>query len=275
MHAILKSSSTLSPTTSRNSANKSSRPKLFSNDTPSKALSTPSTLDSKQGAVPAANCLTEGLLAQVKTVVVEAVSELKNELRLEYQALLKDLERRVSVEINSLRKEISTFQDNVRNQVMSLEKELLSDFQEAELRKNNVMIFGLKECNSLASDGKDEDLKSVKSLSAELGVRDFQIRQCYRLGRRGAKPRPLKVTCDRPQQRLELLQSSRGIPRLDESLGFRRVFIKPDLSPKEQLVDRELRQELKRRRDAGERVFLRGGKVVVDDRSSNAQLQRD
>ena len=68
-------------------------------------------------------------------------------------------------------------------------------------------------------------------------------------------------------QRNELLRSASHIPHLDASLGYRSVFIKPDLSPKEQEIDRRRRLELKSRREAGERVTIRGGQVVLDTRT--------
>ena len=43
---------------------------------------------------------------------------------------------------------------------------------------------------------------------------------------------------------------------------FHGIFIKPDLSPREQEIDKQLRFELKRRREAGERVVIRGRKIV-------------
>ena len=59
------------------------------------------------------------------------------------------------------------------------------------------------------------------------------------------------------QQRHQLIRCAFRIPQLDGDLGFRRVYIKPDLSPKEQHADRQLREELKSRRDAGESCFAK------------------
>ena len=109
------------------------------------------------------------------------------------------------------------------------------------------------------------------SLSAELGVQDLKVESCHRLGRRKDdqnKPRPLKVTCINSSQRSDLLRFATRIPKLNSSLGFRRVFIKHDMSLREQEIDRQLRLELTRRREAGEKVFIRGGKIIpIDDGS--------
>lgn len=58
-----------------------------------------------------------GLLAQIKTAVFEAVRDLKSELRLEYQALLNEMEKKFMHEVDSLRKEIITFRQNASDQL--------------------------------------------------------------------------------------------------------------------------------------------------------------
>lgn len=218
----------------------------------------------------------DDLVAHVKAAVFEAVRDLKVELRLEYEALLKDVEQKFTREIEVLRSELSITQKNIRAEVndlqqrqfRELEKEFLRDSREAEERKNNIMIFGLKENEAPSSaESKQADLDSIASLSSKLGVDNFSVQHCFRLGRRSEKPRPIKVICNNPQQRFELLRSAPRISRLDECYGFRKVFIKPDLSPKEQLIDRQLRHELNVRRAAGERVVIRGGMIVADIKS--------
>ena len=207
------------------------------------------------------------IIAQIKTAVVEAVHDLKTELRLEYQARLKELDKKFSSELSSIRSEMTNLNNKVESKLKNFGQEVLNDLRETENRRNNLMIFGLKEDNSVASDNKDADLRSIGRLSSALGVNDMKIQICHRLGRRGFKPRPLKVFCSDLSQRNELLRSASHIPHLDASLGYRSVFIKPDLSPKEQEIDRRRRLELKSRREAGERDTIRGGQVVLDTRT--------
>lgn len=199
--------------------------------------------------------------------MIDAVQELKTELRLEYKALVSDLENKFTVELNSLRSEVRNLKSKMDDRFTSFEREVLQDLQETDKRKNNVIIFGLKESShTFPSASKEDDFRSVESLSASLGVDDLKIQDCFRLGKRdsrGDKPRPVKVICDENQQRQRLIRNAYRIPQLNEDLGFRRVYIKPDLTPKEQEADRLLRQELVFRRSAGERVVLRRGRIVA------------
>ena len=50
--------------------------------------------------------------------------------------------------------------------------------------------------------------------------------------------------------------------QLRHSQNFKNVFINPDLTKAEREKNKLLRSEVKRRRDAGEKVFLRGGQII-------------
>ena len=203
---------------------------------------------------------------KIKTAVIEAVESVKCELRREFEVMIGDTNEKFSKEIVQLKSEISQLQMKIDTQTKSLEQEFLNDIHEAEMRKNNLMIFGLDEdSNTSSKESKESDIRSLHKLASELGVTDIQISDCFRLGRRGEKPRPLKVICRLPHQRSDLLNRAFRIPRINVALGYRRVFIKPDLSPKEQEAHRLLRKELMSRREAGERVIIRNGKIAPSD----------
>ena len=202
------------------------------------------------------------LMTQIKKAVFEAVSDLKAELRIEYQALLRDVEAKFESEIDALKRENSALKKSFSSKCDELEREFLNDLHEKDMRKDNVMIFGLQESTgSTLSVCKDDDLKAIKLLSSEIGVVDLNIRQCIRLGRRGERPRPLKVTLD-SQKRNDLLRQAPRIRRISDHSGFRSVFIKPDLTPKEQAMEKKLREERKIRRSAGELVMIRNGELT-------------
>ena len=74
------------------------------------------------------------------------------------------------------------------------------------------------------------------------------------------KNRPLKVRLNSLSQRRFLLINARKLHNSDQ---FSRIYINPDLSYKERQALRELRQELARRKTAGEKdIFIRRGQIV-------------
>ena len=214
------------------------------------------------------------LSAKIKNAVVEAVYDIRAELKAEYESMLKDARGKFSEELNSLRSEVKNLKERMDTQTRTIETEFFHDMRDSESRRSNIMIFGMKESTSPSlAECKEYDWRSIENLASELGVHDFQVSDFFCLGRRGDKPRPIKVRCRKLQQRNDLLRIAPRILRLDENLGYRGIFIKPDLSPKEQEANRILREELRRRREAGERVVIRGGRVIPDTRSS--EVNRD
>lgn len=206
---------------------------------------------------------TEVIKAQIKTAVVDAVQDFKSELRKEHEINIRNLEEKFSSEISSLQNEVTDLKKQINISIKNVEKEFLQDLHETEDRKDNIMIFGLEESgSSTPSAGKKDDLSAINCLSSQLGIHHFEVSNFFRLGRASNKPRPLKITCKDKHQRSCLLRSAHKIPQLDAALGFGRVFIKPDLSPKEQEADRQLRKEFFRRREAGEHVAIRRGCII-------------
>lgn len=204
------------------------------------------------------------LMDQVRSAVTDAVRDLKSELRLEYQSALTDQELKFSREVLTLRDEINLLKNKIDQACQDIEAEFFRDLRDAEHRKKNLIFFGVDECvSSVSTERKDADFRAIKLMASELGVKDLHFQNAFRLGKLRDKPRPIKLIGLSHQQREDLLKLSFRIPRLNPALGFRKVFIKADLSLKEQALERELRREVDARRQAGENVFLRGGKILL------------
>lgn len=224
------------------------------------------TVDSSQ-----AKLIMSPMVAEIKNVVVDAVRELKQELRSEYMTLLKDIRNEFRQELENLRVELQRHEMKVNSSMRETEVEFLKDMHESELRKNNLMIFGLKESEVQSLDRrKQEDLKQIEILATEIGVSFAPPQNCIRLGKPGDKARPIKLIGLSSHTRESFLSYAPKINKLDEVHGFRKVFIKPDLSPKQQLCERLLRNELRSRREKGENVVIRNGKIInTDERLSS------
>ena len=100
---------------------------------------------------------------------------------------------------------------------------------------------------------------------ADLHLQPYNI---IRLGRVGDKARPIKLVGLPMHTRENLLKSAARIRGIEASLGFNSVFIKPDLTPKQQLSNRLLRTQLKTRRENGENVVIRNGQIVMNNNTS-------
>lgn len=128
-------------------------------------------------------------------------------------------------------------------------------------RRDFLIVSGMPEHSSGSVDERNEkDRALAVELAHELGIADFEPDQVDRIGRvTGAKPRLLRIKCQNMSVKLSLLRHSK---KLRESTRFRNVYINPDLTKQQRVKGAELRSELKRRRENGERVIIRGGRIV-------------
>ena len=82
----------------------------------------------------------------------------------------------------------------------------------------------------------------------------------FRIGKqRPDGNRILKIVCKDPVIKRTLLTKAK---LLRTNPSFQNVYINPDQTPRQQELSKDLRMELRMRRDMGEDVVIRRGKVV-------------
>ena len=86
------------------------------------------------------------------------------------------------------------------------------------------------------------------------------------------RPRLLVITLENMETKMELLRMSSELRNFTE---WRNLYINPDLTPAEREANRQLRQELARRRAAGEEnIVIRRGNIVKVRQEENRQSTR-
>lgn len=146
----------------------------------------------------------------------------------------------------------------------------MNQYFDRERRKQNLVIFGLPESEgSNSSDRNMLDASAFSRLvSSQFKIENITIVKTAHLGRiNPEKPRPLLVSLSDSSSRRYLLQNSkilRGNPE------YNKVYISPDLSPKEREANKKLQIELRQRRQGGEtNLIIRKGKIVSKIAASN------
>ena len=176
---------------------------------------------------------------------------------IDVKSLLKrvnDLERRLD-NVESKTKDTDLVHDAVFAAV--------TEMQDIESRKNNVVLFGVPECDYENSEEKATmDLNKIKIVFKHTGVRDTKIKAAFRLGKSSGKARPLKVILGDQEDRNDLITQSRNLRRFDDE-WYGSVFIRPDLTRRQQEFQKTLRAELEMRRKNGENVYIRGDKIYT------------
>ena len=195
----------------------------------------------------------------IKTMICEAVQELKKELAAEQMKFLTSLEERLNLQL----RELQLTKEVMRNEI---ESEIMTELNDRQNRRNNLLVFGVPE--SEGSDDEDpnslRDDDQIESIFTNLGATAEKLRpmKFFRLGRRSGRPRPIKLLFSSFEEKQSVLRAAPLLSRLQPSNPLRRIYIKPDMSLREQAEERKLRSELKERKEQGEDVTIRNGKIV-------------
>ena len=100
---------------------------------------------------------------------------------------------------------------------------------------------------------------------AAMRLTEIEVKTAIRIGKKSEdKPRPLIITLN--SEREQVLRRARLIRRYKD---WQNVFIDPDRTPLEQEEFRDLRAEFKKRREDGENIIMRDGKILRSTRKSS------
>ncbi|KAJ8045458.1 hypothetical protein HOLleu_08472 [Holothuria leucospilota] len=133
------------------------------------------------------------------------------------------------------------------------------DYLEMQKRRNNIIVYNLKESSDVETDGRKEyDSRALADLFySKIGVpRSVEPKAFYRLGNReandrGAKSRPIKVILSNEWEKQQLLNRFMDVKR-GEISDVGDVHIGHDQTKWEQLEYKKLKEELIRRKQNGE-----------------------
>jgi hypothetical protein len=143
----------------------------------------------------------------------------------------------------------------------------MSEDLERQSRRLNLVFMGIKEVSV------DEDKVVVQDLvRALMGSEQVGIRVGERVGRKGAKDRPIRVFVEEAEQRRRILARAKDLKRME---GKERIYIVPDLTRKQQEEDKILRDKVKAFRRAGQvGVKISKGEVVKGEGTNREVLYR-
>ena len=146
-------------------------------------------------------------------------------------------------------------------------------YMERERRKNNLIIHNFPESTTTSQNPSNDIQVFTELVKTEFNISEIKVTKAVRLKQtKPDKPRLLLVTLENLSTKRNILQQA---TKLRKSTSWSDVFISPDLTPKERVFNRKLREELKACKEAGEKdLYIRIGRIVTDpNRSSHKQNQ--
>lgn len=140
--------------------------------------------------------------------------------------------------------------DKIRQGIAEEVRACLKETREREHRTANFMIFNSTESASEDNtERKEHDKTAVKDICEAIGITSLDIKNIIRIGKKGDKSRPIKVTVGDPKQQKEILKNAKKLKN-HPSLG--KIGLSPDLTADQRKERKALVEELDRRKEAGE-----------------------
>lgn len=166
--------------------------------------------------------------------------------------------------------ETATKKDQLSNKDACTISGVFDEFLDKEKRKCNIVVHNLPEQSGPTGDDRSQaDSALFVSMVREVFRINARVTRSFRAGRIvSTRQRLLIVTLDSEQTKHDLLKVA---PQLRSSLKWGDIYLSPDLTWKERQENRALREELKRRREAGESELIIHRKKIVPRKGPRLQ----
>jgi hypothetical protein len=140
-------------------------------------------------------------------------------------------------------------------------EEMLREAEERHKRRKFLIISGIPEQRTgNLEERKKADSQAVQALTDLIGEKEFDPDEVVRVGKiQASRPRLIRIKCKNIDTRNAILKGARN---LKSSEDFKNVYINLDQTYIQRKKNKELREELYRRREAGEKVVIYRGRIT-------------
>jgi len=208
---------------------------------------------------------------ELREVKEGEVKKIREELRQVKEAKTGESGVKEREKMEKLQKEMGEMRTEIESKVCNTVKHMKEDVDEAmeiERRKDNIIIHGVPETDA------EQDIDEVAEMFGTGLKLDFDrhMDRMHRIGKLvEGKPRPIRVMLKtKVDGKKEILSRAKQLKDHDK---FKRMFISPDMTRKQQERDHNLRYHLKQIRESGEtEATIRFGKIVKNGRGGRDEV---
>ena len=220
----------------------------------------------------------EILLKSIEAMKIEMLNTMDtkieqkiNEFAAKNEKIIEDKIQAKLPSSSELANETIKIEEKIKHQVT----ESFDELADRESRKNNIILFNLKE--SLKTNEEEaltEDLNHIKEIIKitnpnihETLAKKLNENNIYRMGSKPevadnenpAKQRPVKLTLPDEKTKFQVIKNSF---KLKSCSTYPKIGLRMDLTKKQQIEDKQLRQEVERRKANGEDVMIFRNRVI-------------
>ena len=140
---------------------------------------------------------------------------------------------------------------------------IVAEQKEKEKRQLNLILHNVKESvEEEPSNRKKDDVKEATSVFSEYVGVETVVTNAIRIGKKGTKPRLLKVSVRNLQDKVSILRGKMKLRNENNPDHVKAIFITVDHTPLEQKKNKLLREKLNDMNKDGNKYTIKNGTIV-------------
>lgn len=186
-----------------------------------------------------------------------------NELDAKYSTLKAQNEMEIQQLKTTLAATVRDIAERCDNMQSMPSEGLAYEIHQRQLRRKYIMLSGVPEPNvGSLLERENADREAIKSVADELGC-DLNFCNVQRIGRLNTgRARLLRFKCKSEESRNHLRLANAKKLRTASQSHLKNIYVNPDRTKMERESRKVLLSEMKERRQAGENVIIRNGRVI-------------
>ena len=218
------------------------------------------------------------MMNMLKEVIKTFKEEAENDRKFMMQEIIKTREDRETLKEEISEIVTSQVKELLEEKSRSEEQKKAEEKEESEIREKqtNLILFNVQEPRNeiRGRDREDEEYKIVDEIIGRgVGVTGFTLMNVKRIGiEREGKVKPLLVRLQRAEKKWEIMRNVKNLSKAP--MWMRKIGIVPDLTRRQRDRDKDLRDQLKEKKDNGETGwYIKKGELMrsepVEDREES------
>lgn len=203
------------------------------------------------------------------TRLKEENTEIRDTMRLQGEQLAEILTKLNNPSVNAPYTAAVLANPQAKTELSSIVRSEMSERAEIDKLKMNLVVSGIEETNS-----DDTDKAAAKALLEEELDITLDLASTERIGKPGDEPRLLRLKFITQRSRKELLTKNLNLRNSAHENVKRNVYVRPDLTKRQQLESKNLREQLRKTRDdnPGQTYKIHRNKIMCTSRPAEQVL---
>ncbi|XP_049697773.2 chromosome partition protein Smc-like [Helicoverpa armigera] len=196
--------------------------------------------------------------------IMEILKQIQRDLK-EQKQEMKNIEESINNNING---KFTQIEEKTKELESKIDKQQdVIEQLERQLKKKNLIFFGVEETENNYSELRDL-VYNIITKTLKLACQREEIDEVKRLGSKTGKTRPIVITVTSVGRKIDILKRKK-------LLEGSTIYIKEDFPKKVLEKRKQLQEELKREREAGNKVFLRYDKIITLEKNTKRNPEED